>query len=121
MTHAKGAGGDGTFWYGPYLNYSSLPAGNYTAKFWLRLDGLYGGDILDLVVANKSVRGPQVLAKLGVTSFDFKAINTWQSFKVNFELPNYKENDEIEFAGWIVRDLAPVSFLLVEVYPDTGG
>jgi uncharacterized membrane protein len=117
ITHVRGSG-NGTFWYGPYYNYSSLPAGNYTARFWLRLDGDYDGPIMDLVVATNNAA--QLLGKLGVNSGDFKAINTWQSFDVDFELPKYKEGDSLEFAGWIVRDLAPVSLLFVEVYPDTG-
>ncbi|MEM2099477.1 MAG: DUF2079 domain-containing protein [Candidatus Bathyarchaeia archaeon] len=110
--HTKGSG---TFWHGPYYNYSLLPTGKYTAKFWLRLDGQYDGPVLDLVVL--AGNGSKLLGKLGVNGNDFKAINVWQSFEVNFDLPEYTQGDSIEFAGFIVRDLAPVSFLFVEVYP----
>jgi uncharacterized membrane protein len=111
MIHSKGAG---TFWYGPY---TTLPKGNYTANFWLKLDGPYHGPIMDIVVSTDN--GKKILAGSAVNSFDFKGINTWQDFKVDFELPENTSN--IEFSGLRVRELAPISFLMVEISPDTSG
>ena len=48
MPHSNGTG---TFWYGPYI---SLPKGNYTADFWLKLDSPYNGDLIELAVTSNS-------------------------------------------------------------------
>jgi uncharacterized membrane protein len=111
MTHVKGKG---TFWYGPY---TSLSKGNYTAKFWLKLDRTYNGTLLDVDVSINS--GKKVLTFLTLSGSNFGRINAWQSFEVKFTLQN--DLNIVEFRGVNVRELAPVSFLLVEVYPDTGG
>jgi uncharacterized membrane protein len=111
MTHSGGAG---TFWFGPY---ASLPKGNYTAKFWLRLDKPYDGPLINIGVSTNI--GKNLLNYSTVYSFDFNKMNMWQSFEVNFVLPN--DSNGVEFPGLNVRQFAPVSFALVEVYPDTRG
>jgi uncharacterized membrane protein len=108
------SGGSGTFWYGPY---ASLPKGNYTAKFWLRLDKPYDGPLINIGVSTNL--GKELLNYSTVYSFDFKKINMWQGFEVNFVLPH--DSNDVEFPGLNVRQFAPVSFVLVEVYPDTRG
>jgi hypothetical protein len=110
ITHVNGSG---TSWSGPY---ASLPKGNYTAKFWLKLDQPYQGTLLDVDVATN--RG-KTLAALTVHSSNFKEVGSWQSFDVKFTLQN--DTDNIEFRGMNIRETAPVSLLLVEVYSDTGG
>jgi hypothetical protein len=113
IVHSTGAGA-GTCWYGPY---ASLLKGNYTARFWLRLDQPYNGTLLDIgVTANN---GQTLVTKLTVSGSDFTSVGTWQSFDVNFTLPN--DSNSVEFPGFNVREGAPFSFLFVEVYPDSGG
>jgi hypothetical protein len=111
MVHSKGWG---TFWYGPYI---SLPKGNYTAKFWLKLDQSYVGTLIDIGVSINS--GAKVIATSTIASSNFTMINSWQSFEVKFTLQ--EDTNGIEFPGMNVRETAPISFLLVDVYPDMGG
>jgi hypothetical protein len=111
MVHSKGWG---TFWYGPY---TSLPKGNYTAKFWLKLDQSYVGTIIDIGVSINS--GAKVIATSTIAASNFTMMNSWQSFEVKFTL--HEDTNGIEFPGMNVRETAPISFLLVDVYPDTGG
>jgi hypothetical protein len=111
MTHVKG---NGTFWHGPY---ASLPKGNYTAKYWLKLDRNYSGVLLDVDVSVDPEK--KALAFLTLQGSNFESTGKWQSFEVKFTLQN--DLNIVEFRGVNVRELAPVSFLSVEVYPDTGG
>ena len=108
LVHSKGSG---TFWYGPYV---SLPAGDYVAKFWLKLNEPYNGSVIDLGISTSL--GKQLVEVLEVHSKNFTLIDTWQRFEVEFTLSN--ESTAIEFPGLNVRQLAPVSLLLVEVYPN---
>jgi uncharacterized membrane protein len=111
MTHVKGAG---TFWHGPYASFAK---GNYTAKFWLKLDKAYNGTLLDVDVATNS--GQNVLASLTVHSSDFVEIGKWQEFDVKFTLQS--DTNVVEFRGVNAGEAAPISLLSVEVYPGTGG
>jgi uncharacterized membrane protein len=111
MVHSQGSG---TFWYGPY---TSLPKGNYTAKFWLKLDQPYIGPLLDIGVSINN--GKKALATSTISGANFTWTNSWQSFKVKFTLQ--EDSNSVEFPGINVRETAPISFLLVDVYPDTGG
>jgi hypothetical protein len=111
IMHAEGFG---TLWRGPY---TSLPKGNYTAEFWLKLDRPYIGPLLDIGVSINSEK--KVLTRLTVYDYNFRRIDAWQSFDVKFTLLNDSSN--VEFPGMTVREGAPISFLLVEVYPDTSG
>ncbi|MCJ7714047.1 DUF2079 domain-containing protein [Candidatus Bathyarchaeota archaeon] len=108
LVHSKGSG---TFWYGPYV---SLPAGDYVAKFWLKLDEPYNGSVIDLGISTNL--GKQLVEILEIHSKNFTLIDTWQRFEVEFTLSN--DSTAIEFPGLNVRQLAPVSLLLVEVYPN---
>jgi hypothetical protein len=106
--------GSGTCWYGPY---ASLPKGNYTAKFWLKRDQPYNGALIDIGVSINY--GRKVLTSLTVSGSNFTRPDTWQSFEVKFVLPD--DSLGVEFFGRKVRQLAPVSFLFVEVRTDTKG
>ena len=83
MTHSIG---NGTFWHGPYV---SLPKGNYTAKFWLKLDKPYNGTLLDLDVA---VNAGKQLKFLTLSGFNFEKIDEWQSFEIKFTLQERREH-----------------------------
>ena len=110
MTHSIG---NGTFWHGPY---ASLPKGNYTAKFWLKLDKPYNGTLLDVDVSidpNKNA-----LTFLTLSGSNFETIDKWQSFEIKFTLQN--DVNTVEFRGVNVRETAPISLRSIEVYPDTG-
>jgi uncharacterized membrane protein YozB (DUF420 family) len=109
MTHVQG---QGTFWYGPNI---FLPKGNYTAKFWLRLDRPYSGPLLDIDVSVNF--GQKVLSSLTISASNFNGTNAWQSFEIKFTLQN--DSNNVEFRGINVRESAPVSLLLVEVNPNT--
>jgi uncharacterized membrane protein len=111
MVHSQGSN---TFWYGPY---TSLPKGNYTAKFWLKLDQPYEGTLLDIGVSINY--GKKALATSTISGSNFTRINAWQSFEVKFTLQD--DSNGVEFPGMNMREMAPISFLLVDVYPDTGG
>jgi uncharacterized membrane protein len=110
MTHVKG---HGIFWHGPY---TSLPKGDYVAKFWLKLDKAYNGTLLDVDVATNS--GKDVLEFLTLSGSNFETIDKWQSFEVKFTLQN--DTNDVEFRGVNVREKAPISLRSIEVYPDTG-
>jgi uncharacterized membrane protein len=110
----KHSSGSGTWWDGPN---ASLPKGNYTAKFWLRLDKFYDGPLINLDVTSNS--GTKLLGGSTVYSSNFTKENEWQSFEVKFALRD--DSSDVEFPGVIVREDAPVSFLFVEVYTDTEG
>ena len=112
MTHVEGSG---TFWSGPYN--VSLPRGNYTAKYWIRLDEEYEGVLLDLDVATNE--GKDVIEFLTLSSSNFNAteVGKWKSFEIKFTLQNSKNT--VEFRGVNVKDEAPISLLAIEVYPDT--
>jgi hypothetical protein len=110
MTHSIGSG---TFWHGPYM---TLPKGNYTAKYWLRLDKPYNGTLLDIDVAMDA--GEQ-LKFLTLSGFNFWKIDAWQSFEINFTLQN--DVNIVEFRGIYVRETALISLRSIEVHPDTGG
>jgi hypothetical protein len=111
MVHSQGAN---TFWYGPY---TSLPKGNYTAKFWLKLDQPYEGTLLDIGVSINY--GKKTIAASTISGSNFTKINAWQSFEVKFTLQG--DSNGVEFPGMNARERAPISFLLVDVYPDTAG
>jgi uncharacterized membrane protein len=113
IVHSRGSG---TCWYGP-IPYASLPKGNYTAKFWLKLDQPYNGTLIDIGVTINL--GKKVLASLTVSGSNFTDENTWQSFEIKFTLQN--DSNTVEFPGLYVREFAPVSFLFVEVYTNTEG
>lgn len=111
----KHSTGSGTLWDGPDV---SLPKGNYTAKFWPRLDeSSYDGPLINLDV--KSNSSTKLLGRSTVYGFNFKKPGEWQSFEVKFVWPD--DSIFVEFPGVIMREDAPVSFLFVEVYTDTKG
>jgi hypothetical protein len=105
--------GSGTCWYGPRV---SLPKGDYTAKFWLKVNRPYNGTLLYVDVSINL--GEKVLTSLAVSGLNFTRVDTWQSFEVKFTLQS--DSNNVEFRGMNVAEFAPVSLLLVEVYPDTG-
>jgi hypothetical protein len=93
-----------------------LPKGNYTAKFWLKLDKPYNGTLLDIDATTNA--GSKMLTALTVHSSNFEKTNEWQGFELEFTLQN--DANIVEFRGVNVRKTAPISLLAVEVYPDTG-
>jgi len=111
--HLTHLAGNGTFWKGPYV---TLPKGNYTAKYWLKLDQPYNGVLLDLDVATNA--GKDVIKFLTLSGSNFEEIGKWQSFEIKFTLD---ESSILEFRGVWVRETAPLSLLSIEVRPDTGG
>jgi hypothetical protein len=118
LIHEAGSG-SGVFWSGPY---ASLPKGNYTARFWLRLDDdSYEGSVLNLSV--NDINNNTLLASQTVRSSDFKKQNEWQSFEVPFEVPFETlsiDMTEAEFSGVKIESSAPVSLLFIEVFSNTG-
>jgi len=106
-------GGSGVFWFGPY---ASLPKGDYTAKFWLKLNKAYTGTILDLEITDNI--NNEMLANSTISGSDFESINTWQSFDVPFILST--DLAIVEFSGMNVRNLAPISFFLIEINAEIG-
>jgi uncharacterized membrane protein len=109
MTHVKGSG---MFWHGPYV---ALPKGNYIARYWLRLDKAYDGTLIDIDVATNA--GLNVLKFLTLSGSNFEKIGEWQSFDIEFTLQN--DTNTVEFRGINVKELAPISFLAVELYQNT--
>lgn len=80
----------GTFWYGPY---DTLPSGNYTVSFSLKVSSLVDGRIITLDVR---ARGKEV-AWLDVYASNFTEANAWQNFTLQFELK--QPVLDIEFRG----------------------
>ncbi|HUU86721.1 MAG TPA: hypothetical protein VMX17_03115, partial [Candidatus Glassbacteria bacterium] len=109
LVHSKGSG---TFWYGPYV---SLPAGDYVAKFWLKLDEPYNGPLLDIGVTTNLDQN--FIANSTIHSSDFEEIDIWQSFEIVFTLT--EDSNTTEFFGLNVKESAPISFLVVEVKTNT--
>ena len=103
----------GTLWYGPY---TSLPKGNYTAKFWIDLYRSQVGPLLELEVTSNL--GQVLIADSIIYDSNFTKTQSWQSFELNFSLA--KNSDSIEFPGIALSQSAQLSFLLVEVHPDIG-
>jgi uncharacterized membrane protein len=103
----------GTLWYGPY---TSLPKGNYTAKFWIDLYRRQVGPLLELGVTSNA--GQVLIADSIIYDSNFTRTQSWQSFELNFSLT--KNYDSIEFPGIALSQSAQLSFLLVEVHPDIG-
>ncbi|MCJ7714046.1 hypothetical protein MUO66_06275, partial [Candidatus Bathyarchaeota archaeon] len=109
LVHSKGSG---TFWYGPYV---SLPAGDYVAKFWLKLDDPYNGPLLDIGVTTNLDQN--FIANSTLHSSDFEEIDIWQSFEIVFTLT--EDSNTTEFFGLNVKEFAQISFLVVEVKTNT--
>ncbi len=107
ITHTEG---NGTFWQGPY---SALPKGDYTARFWLRLDAPYSDPLLDVDVATNAGQNATFLTLSGS---NFERVGKWQGFNVNFTLQS--GTNIVEFRGLNVKDTAPVSLLSIEVFQD---
>ena len=104
-------GGSGVFWFGPY---ASLPKGNYTAKFWLKLNESTNSSLLDIGVLTNM--GKQLVTLQTLYGSNFTKVNTWQKFDLEFTLNG--DSNIVELPGFNVRDYAPISLLLVEVYPN---
>lgn len=111
LTHLTGV--SLTFWYGPY---ASLAKGNYSARFWLRLDKAYNGTLLNIDVLTDPSKNP--LTFLTLSSSNFEEVGKWESFDVKFTLKS--DTNGVEFRGVRVREAAPISLALIELYSDTG-
>ena len=107
MTHVEGKG---TFWHGPYV---SLPRGNYTVKYWLKLDKPYNGTLIDLDVATNE--GNEPMKFLTISGSNFKEVNQWKSFEIKFTLD---DTSIVEFRGVNVRETAPISLLSIDLYSE---
>jgi hypothetical protein len=108
LVHEAGSG-SGVFWFGPY---ASLPKGSYTARFWLRLDKPTNSTLLDVGVSTNL--GKQLITLSTIHGSNFTKANDWQKFDLDFTLT--RDSNIVEFPGFNVRDDAPISLLLVEVY-----
>jgi hypothetical protein len=109
-----------TLWNGTLRNdkpYGSWPKGNYTARFWLRLNESYVGPLLDVEITKNSRAEP--LGHLTVYSSDFNTTGEWQSFEIKFTLD--KNSVGLESSGVKTGESAPVSFLFVELTTDNKG
>ncbi|MHA1590150.1 MAG: DUF2079 domain-containing protein [Candidatus Njordarchaeales archaeon] len=98
----------GTFWFGPYI---SLPPGNYTVVFRLKVDELGAGHLITLDVATDI--GATILARYDVNLSEFSSAETWKTFKLEFFLP--KITEKIEFRGMDVSNLTGLYLDYVEV------
>jgi uncharacterized membrane protein len=94
------------FWYGPY---DVLPPGNYTASFSLKMSSAVDKHVITLDVRAQR----QVITSIGVSGSDFTDVNTWQNFKVQFELK--KLVADIEFRGLNVSNAAGIYLDYIEV------
>jgi len=81
----------GTFWYGPY---ATLPPGNYTAKFYIKITEPTTDLVLTLDITTQT--GAKILARKQVYGWELKP-KTWQEITINFTL-NDLELD-VEFRG----------------------
>jgi hypothetical protein len=100
----------GALWHGPYVG---LLKGNYTARFFLRLDKPFNGSLIDLDVAING--GRNTLAKATLESSNFTEIGAWQPFELRFSLLT---DTYVEFRGLNARQGAPLSLLFIEVKPE---
>ena len=98
----------GTFWFGPYV---TLPPGNYTVTFRLKVDELGKGHLITLDVATDI--GSKILASYDVDLSEFSIAGTWKNFKLNLFLP--KPTEKIEFRGMNVSNLTGLYLDYVEV------
>jgi len=81
-----------TFWYGPYI---TLPPGNYTVTFRLKINRKVSGPILTLDVARNL--GKEILVERQLFAQNFSHINAWEDFTLEFKLS--KLCSAIEFRG----------------------
>jgi uncharacterized membrane protein len=95
-----------TFLFGLY---TALPLGEYTVKFWLRLDAPYQGHVFSLDIEGFS---RTKLTEMGLSAEDFNQTESWQCFSLNFTLSNVVHI--VEIRGICVED-ASTSFSYLEL------
>ena len=107
LVHYPGPYSDGSW----FASYAFLTKGDYTARFWLKLDESCEGHILDLEVAsNTNYKKP-------VYGSNFMETDKWQSFDVPF---NLSSDADVKFSGTNVTSIVPVSLLFIEVFTNRG-
>ncbi|MCJ7719133.1 DUF2079 domain-containing protein [Candidatus Bathyarchaeota archaeon] len=85
------------FWYGPY---SSLPAGEYRATFFMKISKLSEGQsekILSLSISSDSGRNVLMESDLYSKNFTEQDISEWHGFQLEFTAVNNLQN--VEFRG----------------------
>ena len=92
-------------------SYITLPPGNYTVVFRLKVDELGAGHLITLDVATDI--GATILARYDVNLSEFSSAGTWKTFKLEFFLP--KITEKIEFRGMDVSNLTGLYLDYVEV------
>ena len=98
----------GTFWFGPYI---TLPPGNYTAIFRLKVDELGEGHIITLDVSTNL--GITVFASHNVDLVEFERAGEWKEFLLSFSLE--KPVKDVEFRGLYTSNLSTIYLDCVEV------
>ena len=89
------------FWSGPY---TSLPPGNYSVSYKLKIDELKNGELLTLDVAANG--GTLVLARKRLHIMEFEKELKWQNFSISFNLD--KTYIDVEFRGIDYSNLTQV-------------
>jgi uncharacterized membrane protein len=101
-------------------SYASLPKGSYTARFWLRLDKQFDGNVsrLDVTsVTNSNTNSP--LNATTISDSDFEQIGSWKSFDLSFTLDD--DMNIVRLTGSNVEfGEAHVSLLFIDVFNNTG-
>jgi uncharacterized membrane protein len=95
------------FWFGPY---DSLPPGNFTVSFRLKVSAIIDEPIIDLDVLTQGT----IIATTGlINSSNFTQANVWQNFTLQFELK--RPVSDIEFRGMDVRNATDIYLDYIEV------
>jgi uncharacterized membrane protein len=98
-------------------SYASLPKGSYTARFWLRLDEQFNGDVLQVSVTDSKTNSLIDNAEKTVSSTNLET-GKWTYIDLSFELEN--DVNGVRFTGSNVEFEAPVSLLFIDVFNNTG-
>jgi len=98
----------GTFFFGPYV---TLPPGNYTATFRLKVDELGAGHLITIEAAAEL--GIKVFASHEIDLSEFKEAGVWQDFVLEFSLDVPVR--DVEFRGIYASNLTTLYLDYIEV------
>lgn len=94
------------FWFGPY---DTLPPGNYTVSYDLKVSSLVNEPLVTLDVLTQG----EIIASTLIYSSNFTQPSVWQNFTLQFELK--QPVSDIEFRGMYVTNVTDIYIDYIDV------
>lgn len=93
------ANGSSNMQFGPYSREQALLPGRYKVEYYLKTEqGTTQGERVAIIDISSTVEGR--LDRLSILDADFDSTNTYQSFELEFEVPEGGLDGRLEFRAW---------------------